>query len=443
MKKNKVVFWSLTVALGGFLFGFDTAVISGAEKAIQQYWHLNAFQHGLTISIALVGTIIGALFGNIPSDKLGRRQTLFIVAILYLVSSLGTALAHNWYVFLLFRFLGGIGVGASSITAPIYISEIAPADKRGRLVALFQFNVVFGILISYLSNYLIGTGAETSWRWMLGVQAFPSLLFFIFVRLVPETPRWLILNRNKFEEAKATLQIINPAGYEADFNNIIANHKKETENKRAESLFRPQYKWPIILAVLFAFFNQASGINAVIYYAPRIFEMTGLGTSSSLFSTAGIGLVNFLFTLLAINFIDKVGRKTLMVIGSIGLIFSLGLVATAFITGNDASYMVVAGLLMFIAFFAFSQGAVIWVFISEIFPNEVRAKGQTLGSVTHWAMAALIAFIFPVLAEKFGGGYTFSFFTVMMALQLAFVIKLMPETKGKTLEQIETTLVLH
>ncbi|MFT4153865.1 sugar porter family MFS transporter [Parafilimonas sp.] len=443
MNNRKVIFWSLTVALGGFLFGFDTAVISGAEKSIQQYWQLSAFKHGLTVSIALIGTIFGALFGNIPSDRLGRKQTLFLVAILYMLASLGTALAHNWYLFLLFRFLGGIGVGASSVTAPIYISEIAPAEKRGSLVALFQFNVVFGIVVSYLSNYVIGTSSEISWRWMLGVQAVPSLLFLIFIRFVPETPRWLILQRGKMDEAKSILKIINPAGYETDFNNILSSHKKETESGAAEKLLQKKYRSPIVLAVLFAFFNQVSGINAIIYYAPRIFEMTGLGTGSSLLSTAGIGLVNFIFTLLAINFIDKVGRKTLMLIGSAGLILSLSLVSVAFLTHNAASYVVVASLLIFIAFFAFSQGAVIWVFISEIFPNEVRAKGQTLGSVTHWAMAALVAFIFPALTEKLGGGVTFSFFAVMMVLQLLFVWKLMPETKGKSLEQIESTLVLH
>lgn len=278
---------------------------------------------------------------------------------------------------------------------------------------------------------------------MLGIQAIPSLLFLILVRLVPETPRWLILKRGKFEEAKAILQVINPAGYEKDFENIMTGHEHDAETQKSENLFQSKYKFPVMLAILFAVFNQVSGINAIIYYAPRIFEMTGLGTSSSLLSTAGIGLVNFIFTLLAINFIDKIGRKTLMLIGSFGLVISLSMVSRAFFTEDFANYTIVICLLVFIAFFAFSQGAVIWVFISEIFPNQVRAKGQTLGSVTHWIMAASIAFAFPVLAENLGGGITFAFFAVMMFLQLLFVWKMMPETKGKSLEQIETTLVLH
>ncbi|WP_153800464.1 sugar porter family MFS transporter [Foetidibacter luteolus] len=443
MKNKKVITWSLTVAMGGFLFGFDTAVISGAERSIQQYWQLNAFEHGLTISIALIGTIIGALTGSIPSDALGRKKTLLLIAVLYLLSSIGTAMSTNWYIFLFFRFAGGIGVGASSVTAPVYISEIAPAGKRGSLVALFQFNVVFGILVSYLSNYIIGSVAEASWRLMLGVQAIPSLIFLVLVRLVPETPRWLILKQGRFEEAKAILKIINPEEYEKDYATIISGHEKDAERHVKESLFQRKYRFPVMLAVLFAVFNQVSGINAIIYYAPRIFEMTGLGAKASLLSTAGIGLVNFSFTLLAINFIDKVGRKTLMLIGSVGLIVSLGLVARAFFIEDFGSYTVVVCLLVYIAFFAFSQGAVIWVFISEIFPNQIRAKGQTLGSVTHWVMAAAIAFIFPALAEKLGGGITFLFFSIMMLLQLLFVWKMMPETKGQSLEQIETALVMH
>lgn len=443
MNKRKVITWSLTVALGGFLFGFDTAVISGAEKSIQQYWQLNSFQHGLTISIALIGTIIGAMFGSIPSDALGRKKTLLLVAILYLVASLGTAFSQNWILFLAFRFLGGIGVGASSVTAPVYISEISPADSRGRLVALFQFNVVFGILISYFSNYLIGTATETSWRWMLGVQAFPSLAFLILVKFVPETPRWLCLKKGDLAGAKKVLQVINPRTYEDDFIAIMKGHEQDKSKQVKEPLFQQKYKFPVMLAVLFAVFNQVSGINAIIYYAPRIFEMTGLGESASLLSTAGIGLVNFIFTLLAISFIDKVGRRPLMLIGSVGLIFSLGLVSRAFYLHDFDSYTVIVCLLTYIAFFAFSQGAVIWVFIAEIFPNQVRAKGQTLGSVTHWIMAAIVAFIFPTLTEKLGGGNTFLFFAVMMVLQLIFVWKMMPETKRRSLEQLEHSLALH
>jgi sugar porter (SP) family MFS transporter len=443
MNNGKVFLWSIVVALGGFLFGFDTAVISGAEQSIQKFWNLTPIEHGLTVSIALVGTVIGSLFGSLPSDRLGRRTTLIIIATLYLISSLGTALATNWYVFLFFRFAGGLGVGASSVTAPVYISEIAPAHRRGRLVALFQFNVVLGIVLSYFSNYLIGQDGETAWRWMLGVQAFPSLLFFILLQMVPESPRWLISRKGKIEEAKAIFKVVNPDNYEEEVESIRSNKVAEEATGKANQLLSYKYKLPIFLAVTFAIFNQVSGINAIIYYAPRIFEMTGLGRSSSLLSTVGIGAVNFLFTLIAINFIDRIGRKTLMLIGSIGLIATLGLVAQAFYTQDFSGWSVTIYLLLYIAFFAFSQGAVIWVFISEIFPNQVRAKGQTLGSTTHWVMAALIAFSFPMLAEKLGGGHTFLFFCVMMVLQLLFVWKLMPETKGRSLEQIERTLVLH
>lgn len=443
MNNQKVLIWSIIVALGGFLFGFDTAVISGAEQAIQKFWNLTPVEHGFTISIALIGTIVGSLMGSIPSDRLGRRKTLILIAGTYLVASLGTALATNWYLFLFFRFMGGLGVGASSVTAPVYISEIAPAERRGRLVAMFQFNVVLGILISYFSNYLIGQDGESSWRWMLGVQAIPSLLFLILLLLVPESPRWLILKKGKVEEARATLRIINPQNCDEIVESIRANHRAEEATGSANQLLSSKYKFPVFLAVAFAIFNQVSGINAIIYYAPRIFEMTGLARGSSLLSTVGIGLVNFLFTLLALNFIDRVGRKTLMLIGSVGLISTLGLVSQAFYTQNFSGWAVTVYLLVYIAFFAFSQGAVIWVFISEIFPNEVRAKGQTLGSFTHWVMAALIAFSFPMLSERFGGGHTFLFFSLMMVLQLLFVWKFMPETKGKSLEQIERTLVLH
>ncbi|WP_423147074.1 sugar porter family MFS transporter [Rubrolithibacter danxiaensis] len=443
MKNNSVFAWSLVVALGGFLFGFDTAVISGAEKAIQQYWQLGVFEHGLTVSIALIGTVIGALLGSIPSDKIGRKKTLYGVAALYLLSSLGTALATHWYVFLLFRFLGGIGVGVSSVTAPIYISEISPANSRGRLVALFQFNIVLGILISYLSNYLIAQTGEDAWRMMLGVQAVPSLIFLILIRFIPESPRWLILHKGRTTEALGILTRINSLNAEQELTAIQQSHQSMHQNKVSETLLSKKYKLPVTLAVLFAVFNQVSGINAIIYYSPRIFEMAGLGAHTSLLSTVGIGLVNFTFTLIAIGFIDKIGRRTLMFIGTFGLIFSLAMVSKTFFSGDFSGYAITVYLMLFIAFFAFSQGAVIWVFISEIFPNEVRAKGQTLGSFTHWIMAAAIAFSFPYFSEKLGGGYTFLFFTVMMILQLIFVWRLMPETKGKSLEQIETNMMMH
>lgn len=442
MTNKTVFFWAFVVALGGFLFGFDTAVISGAEQSIQQYWGLSEVQHGFTVSIALIGTVFGALGGSIPSDKLGRRSTLLLVAVIYLFSAIGTALATNWYLFLLCRFIGGLGVGASSVTAPVYISEVSPAKYRGRMVALFQFNVVLGILVSYLSNYLIGMAGDSSWRLMLGVQAVPAGLFLVLLKWVPESPRWLLINGLREPAAIATLKVINPEGYQSDIDTIRQSQQVQASAVQTEKLFTAKYNTPVMLAVLFAMFNQVSGINAIIYYAPRIFEMSGLGAGSSLLSTVGIGIVNFIFTLTAIRFIDRIGRRQLMLIGTIGLIATLGLVAVSFYmhTGGIA---VVSYLLIYIAFFAFSQGAVIWVFISEIFPNQVRAKGQTLGSFTHWIMAAVIAFTFPYLASRIGGGHIFLFFCVMMVLQLVFVLRWMPETKGRTLEEIEMTMVVH
>jgi sugar porter (SP) family MFS transporter len=438
MKHNRILFWSVTVALGGFLFGFDTAVISGAEQYIQQVWGLNSVQHGFTVSIALIGTVLGALFGGIPSDRIGRKMTLFWIAVLYLISAMGSALSTNWYLFMAFRFLGGLGVGASSVAAPMYISEISPANRRGRLVAMFQFNVVFGIVIAYISNYFIAGTGPNAWRWMLGVEAIPAILFLVLVLKIPRSPRWLILKRNLVDEARAVLELINPANVDETLRNIQqSRHEGNTE----QHLFKSKiYRLPILLAFLIAFFNQVSGINAIIYYAPRIFEMTGLGESSALLSTAGIGVVNFIFTLLAMRFIDQFGRRTLMLIGSIGLIITLGLVSRAFYTESFGGMAVPVFLFVYIAFFAFSQGAVIWVFISEVFPNEVRAGGQALGSFTHWFMAALIAFSFPAIAEKLGGGTTFLIFAIMMVLQLVFVLRLMPETKGKSLEMIQSEI---
>ncbi len=436
MNSNKVLVWSIAVALGGFLFGFDTAVISGAEKAIQVLWKLSSVEHGFTVSIALIGTVIGAMLGGIPSDRLGRKTTLIWIAVLYLVSALGSALATDWYVFIFFRFLGGLGVGTSSVAAPLYISEISPARSRGRMVGLFQFNVVFGILIAYFSNYFMQDLGPDAWRWMLGVQAVPSVIFLVAVLAVPESPRWLILKRGKVEEAKAILDLIDKDSSADTLAAIVA-----TTDQPQGQLFSATHKTPVRLAVLFAIFNQVSGINAIIYYSPRIFEMTGLGTKSAFLSSAGIGLVNFAFTLLAINFIDRVGRRRLMLIGSVGLIGTLSLVARAFFNQDFAGVPIF--LFVYIAFFAFSQGAVIWVFISEIFPSEVRASGQALGSFTHWLMAAIVAFSFPIIADYFGGGVTFSFFAGMMVLQLLFVWRMMPETKGTSLEQTEKTVVLH
>ncbi|MFC3810206.1 sugar porter family MFS transporter [Lacihabitans lacunae] len=435
MNQNfKIFFWSLSAALGGFLFGFDTAVISGAEQHLQELWNSSAFEHGLTVSIALIGTVFGALFGGIPVDKYGRRASLYLVGLLYLISSIGSAYAFDWSTFLIFRFLGGLGVGISSVVAPMYISEIAPPSKRGKLVALFQFNVVLGILISYISNYFLQDIGENAWRWMLGIEAIPAVLFLLTILGIPESPRWLILNKGEIESAKAILSIIDPSNVNQVLDDILKSKLANQSSSSFTYLFRPIYKKPVKLAVLFALFNQLSGINAIIYYAPRVFEMAGLGKESALLSSAGIGLVNLIFTLLGLTLIDKFGRKFLMKIGSFGLIASLGLVAYAFYSDSLGGINVPFYLFIYIAFFAMSQGAVIWVFISEIFPNEIRAYGQSLGSFTHWIAAAIISFIFPFIAQTFGGGNTFLFFTSMMVLQLVFVLKMMPETKGTSLE---------
>ncbi|HEY8780528.1 MAG TPA: sugar porter family MFS transporter [Mucilaginibacter sp.] len=447
MITRKVILWSIIVAIGGFIFGFDTVVISGAEQAIQKYWGLGSLAHGLTTSIAIIGTVCGAFFGRIPADALGRKKSLLIIALIFLFSSLVTSLVTNWYLFMAFRFIGGMGVGASSVIAPIYISEISPAAARGRLVVLFQFNIVFGIVIALLSNLLIvhilGPTHSDAWRYMLGVMAVPSLIFLLLLKFVPESPRWLLLRGGRDAEAKKILSVINPVGFEAEMDVIIKSNEEDAAEPGGKELFSGRYRVPVRLAILIAFFNQVSGINAILYYAPRIFAMTGLEKNASLASSLGLGVVNFVFTLIAIRFIDSTGRRKLMFIGSFGLILTLGLVSYSFYAQNFSGYYVICYLSLFIAFFAFSQGAVIWVFISEIFPNQVRAKGQTLGSFTHWFMAALITFIFPYFTEKLGGGSTFLFFTIMMVFQLLFVWKMMPETKGKSLEDIEHTLIGH
>ncbi len=430
---GKIFAWSFMAAFAGFLFGLDTAVISGAEKAIQQLWGLTDIQIGLAVAMALYGTVFGAMFGGIPADRMGRKRSLFWIGLIYFISSVGAALASDVNLFMLFRFLGGLAIGASSVVAPMYISEIAPAESRGRMVVLFQLNIVAGILIAYVSNYLLqGTGNE-DWRWMLGVVAVPSFIFTILTFLIPESPRWLILKKNDVEGARKVLNVSQPDGVEG----LIAEIQSSTDTSGApkEPFFSKKYRFPIMLAFLFAFFNQWSGINAIIYYAPRIFEMAGFGKSASLFSTAGIGLVNLIFTMCGGLIIDRFGRRSLMLVGSVGLIGALGLVSWAFFKEQYSG--VPYFLFTYIAFFAFSQGAVIWVFISEIFPNAVRAYGQSFGSFTHWIFAAIIANAFPYFAGRFGGGPIFLFFCSMMVLQLVYVWKLMPETKGVSLETLQ------
>jgi len=435
MAKHKLLLWSLTVALGGFLFGLDVAVISGAEQTIQQLWHLSDGMHGLAISIALYGTVVGAAFGGYFADALGRKKSLFWVGLFFFISALGSALAQDVYTFMIFRLMGGFSIGASSVISPLYISEIAPPKKRGFLVALFQFNIVFGILVAYVSNYFFQRiiSGDSDWRWMLGVVGIPSLIFTFLTTLISESPRWLVNKKNDTEKALQVLRQIDPAIADTTLANIIKS-KNEAGAKKAVAFFSSKYRTPIMLAFLLAFFNQASGINAIIYYAPRVFEMTGLGKSAALLSTTGIGVVNLVFTMAGLSLIDRFGRRALMYIGSVGYIVSLGLIALAFYreSFDGMTFFVFA----FIAAHAIGQGTVIWVFVGEIFPNEVRASGQSFGGLTHWVFAAIVANIFPIAAGKFGGGPIFLFFTIMMVFQLLYVRFLMPETKGIALEDM-------
>jgi len=436
---NKVLVWSITAAMAGFLFGFDTVVISGADKQLQLIWGTSdAFHGSIVMAMALWGTVIGAIFGGIPTNRLGRKKTLLWIGLFYVVSAVGSAMANDPFTFAFFRFLGGLGVGASTIAAPAYISEIAPAKDRGRLVSLYQFNIVLGILIAFLSNYLLrNTGAEP-WRWMLGVEAIPAVLYTIFVFFIPRSPRWLI-SKLKDEEARKVLKFMNPKD---NIEQKMLEIREQSEVKSSgEHILLLKYRFPLILVFLIAFFNQLSGINAFLYYAPRIFEAAGLEESTALFSSIGIGIINLIFTLLGVFLIDRLGRRKLLFIGSIGYIISLSLVATSFFL-NWGGLTVPIFLFLFIAAHAIGQGAVIWVFISEVFPNHLRASGQSFGSSTHWILAALIPSFIPYLFSTIGPGYVFAFFAFMMVLQLLFVIFMMPETKGKTLEELGEELSL-
>ncbi|NNC49714.1 MAG: sugar porter family MFS transporter [Flaviramulus sp.] len=434
---NKILIWSITAALAGFLFGFDTVVISGADKKLQALWgSSDAFHGSVVMAMALWGTVFGALFGGIPTNRLGRKKTLIWIGLFYFISAVGSSLVNDPYSFAFFRFLGGVGVGASTIAAPAYVSEIAPANKRGRLVALYQFNIVLGILIAFLSNYLLRNVGENAWRWMIGVEAFPAIIYTVLVFTVPKSPRWLI-SKNRNEEAKKVLEIINPGG---DSEKLMEEIKIESESHASgENIFMKKYRFPLTLAFLIAMFNQFSGINAFLYYAPRIFEEAGLGESTALLSSIGIGVTNLIFTLLGVFLIDRLGRKTLMYIGSIGYIISLSLVSMAFFL-NWEGMSVPIFLFMFIASHAIGQGAIIWVFISEIFPNHLRASGQSFGTSTHWVLAAIIPSLVPVLFSSIGAGVVFMIFAIMMVFQLLFVIFMMPETKGISLEELSKKL---
>jgi SP family arabinose:H+ symporter-like MFS transporter len=434
---KKILLWSVTAALAGFLFGFDTVVISGADKKLQALWHTSDVFHGsVVMAMALWGTVIGAIFGGIPTNKIGRKKTLIWIGVLFLVSAIGSAFANDPFTFAFFRFMGGLGIGASTIAAPTYVSEIAPAKDRGRLVSLYQFNIVLGILVAFLSNYLLRDAGENAWRWMVGVMAFPAFFYTLIVFTIPESPRWL-LSKSRNEEAKKVLEKIDPT---AKIDDLIAEMNiGGDEHKKGETIFLKKYRFPLILAFLIAFFNQLSGINAFLYYAPRIFAEAGLEESAALMSSIGIGLTNLLFTLFGVFLIDVLGRKVLMYIGSIGYIISLGLVSAAFFLKWEGLAVPIF-LFMFIASHAIGQGAVIWVFISEIFPNHLRASGQAFGSSTHWVLAAIIPSSIPFLFSTIGAGVVFLIFAVMMVFQLLFVMFMMPETKGKSLEELQETV---
>ena len=437
--KTRIFFWSITSALAGFLFGFDTVVISGAEQTIQSLWNLSPGMHGLAMGAALYGTVLGSLLGGWPADRFGRKPTLLAIGILYVISAIGCGYAWNVQSFIVARFIGGIGIGISTVAAPLYISEIAPPAYRGRLAGLFQFNIVFGIIIAFLSNFLLKDIGENAWRWMLGVAAFPSVLYSVMCLAIPESPRWLLGRKRDREAGIKVLQLIQPDAsrtqIEAEADEILAISHEKVE---AGGFWTQRLRVPILLAFFIAFFNQLSGINAILYFAPRIFEMTGLGTKAALLQSVGIGITNLLFTFVGLWLIDRLGRRTLLYIGSFGYITSLGLTAWAFFTEHFA--IVPACIFAFIAAHAIGQGAVIWVFISEIFPNRHRAEGQTLGSFTHWIFAALLTTFFPKMVSAFPPGYVFSFFAFMMVLQLIWVKTMVPETKGVPLEEIEHRL---
>ena len=438
MNNTKLIYWSIVVALAGFLFGFDTVVISGADKELQNLWGSSDLFHGLVVmSSALWGTVVGAIFGSYPTNQLGRKKTLIIIGVLFLFSALGSAFASNPYVFAVFRFMGGLGIGVSTIAAPAYVSEIAPAKNRGKLVAMYQFNIVFGILIAFTSNYFLKDIGADAWRWMLGIQTIPALIYTFLVFGIPESPRWLLEYKNDKAEAIKILQQINPENdIEAEIQAIESEKSHETTH---ENIFMKKYRVPLMLAFFIAFFNQFSGINAFLYYAPRIFELAGLEKSASFLSSIGIGVINLVFTMVGISLIDKFGRKTLMFIGSVGYIVSLGLVSLAFLY-EWKGMLVPIFFFLFIAAHAIGQGAVIWVFISELFPNKLRAAGQSFGSSVHWVLAALIPSFIPYLFKEIGTAAVFFIFTGMMVWQLFWVFFKMPETKGQTLEDLAEKL---
>lgn len=522
MTKWHLWIWAITSALAGFLFGFDTVVISGAEKQIQSVWALSGSMHGWALSSALWGTVLGAAIGGIPAKKWGRKKTLIFNGVLYLVSAVGSALAWDVSSFIAARFIGGIGVGISTIAAPLFIAEISPAKDRGKLGGLFQFNIVFGILLAYLSNYLIGNNIDmsTAWRWMLGVEAFPALIYAVMCFSLPESPRWLIVDANRPEAGTAVFRMINPNMSEAEIHELVQSVKASRHiGKKTTGFWSFKLRKPILFAFLIAAFNQLSGINIILYFAPRLLELSGL--PNALAASVLLGVANLIFTFAGLALIDRLGRRTLLYIGSVGYILSLGICAVAFfgipqlktlsetsdaITTADKmiiiekeknwnkqdkaiaeqefksaadkliahhnishdkphtpeqiknmaeelkakasdelgfhKWIVLMCMIAFIMSHAVGSGTIIWVFISEIFPNEHRAAGQALGSFTHWSFAALLTLLFPIAIKKFDAGYMFAFFCFMMIVQLIWAKTMMPETKGRSLEQLENDLAL-
>ncbi|MBI1842676.1 MAG: sugar porter family MFS transporter [Verrucomicrobia bacterium] len=437
--RSRILFWAITSSLAGFLFGFDTVVISGAEQTIQSLWKLSPGMHGLAMGAALYGTVLGSLIGGWPTDRFGRKPTLTWIGVLYIISAVGCGYAWDVGSFVVARVIGGVGIGISTVAAPLYIAEIAPPSHRGLLAGMFQFNIVFGIIVAFISNFFLRDVGPNAWRWMLGVAAFPSVLYTALCLGIPESPRWLLGRKRDREAGIGVLGLIRPnasrSELEQEADALLASSRDQRESG---GFWTPGMRGPILLAFLIAFFNQLSGINAILYFAPRIFEMTGLGAKAALLQSVGIGVTNLLFTFAGVRLIDRLGRRTLLYVGSFGYILTLGLISWAFFTERFA--IVPACVFGFIAAHAIGQGAVIWVFISEIFPNRHRAGGQALGSFTHWVFAALLTTFFPTMVSAYKPGYVFLFFCGMMILQLLWVRFMVPETKGATLEEIERRL---
>ena len=452
--KPLVIRSALVASVGGLIFGFDTAVISGTTEQLKSYFHLSDAYLGWAVGMALLGTILGAATAGKPADRYGRKKVLFVIGILYLVGALGSAVATNIYVLEIFRFLGGLGVGAACVCAPVYTAEIAPAKVRGRLVGLVQFNIVLGILLAYLSNAIVRAVVNdplVDWRWMFGVMAVPSVIFLFMLFTVPESPRWLMADGRE-EEGRAVIAKLSTTQEEADFQiQEIDASLAAAENAPKVPFFTKPHMKVIMLAVTIAVFNQMSGINAVLYYAPVVMMKAGASADSAFQMSVAVGVMMLVATMSALAVIDKIGRRKLMIIGSIGYVVSL-----VFLSGlmfyyekvldgafdSASSYLVLAGLMVFIAAHAFGQGSVIWVFLSEIFPNRIRGRGQSLGSMTHWVVAWLVTTLFPPVIGSLGGGVAFAIFAFFMVGQLIWVLKFMPETKGVPLEEMEAKLGL-